>query len=660
VRGLFCGIQRAQQTAARSPFSPMRLHCAGMSSSVRIPDGFVDELKARIRPSDVIGRKVKLTKKGKEWVGLSPFTNEKTPSFYVNDQKRIFKCFSSGMGGDVISFIMETERLSFMEAVEKLAEEAGMELPKADPRAAEAYDHRKRLQEVCEAAAAYFEERLQSSEGSAARDYLEGRGLKPPAWKRHRLGYAPDDWRKTINHLKSEGFTQAEILEAGLAKESDRGGEPYDAFRGRLMFPIPDSRGGIIAFGGRGLTPDAKPKYLNSGDTPLFHKSRVLYRYKAAREALGHGEGGGLIVCEGYMDAIALTEAGFGQAVAPLGTALTEEQISLLWRAGPEPVLCFDGDRAGLGAAYRAVDRALPHVEPGRSLFFVLLPDGMDPDDLIRERGPAAMGEALEARIALSELLWLRERDAEPLDTPERQAGLEARLMQAAAQIQHPGVKAAYERDLRARMRDHFWQIRQAKRQGGFTKGKPGGRGHGMGAQAGLPTQASGRQNPGMLLLMQAIANPDILSGMEETLIAADFRNETSNRLRDVIVDFLIDDRDLTFEAVVDELRREGHEADLSHIDVSRISRIRTDEPAYRSWKAAVEVFIPVETAPSADDEVRRLKLKRRLVAERRKAHEERILVDQQEKAMGKANIGDFWKQFEAKNPWFKSDGSGN
>jgi DNA primase len=631
-----------------------------MSSSVRIPDGFVDELKARIRPSDVIGRKVKLTKKGKEWVGLSPFTNEKTPSFYVNDQKRIFKCFSSGMGGDVISFIMETERLSFMEAVEKLAEEAGMELPKADPRAAEAYDHRKRLQEVCEAAAAYFEERLQSSEGSAARDYLEGRGLKPPAWKRHRLGYAPDDWRKTINHLKSEGFTQAEILEAGLAKESDRGGEPYDAFRGRLMFPIPDSRGGIIAFGGRGLTPDAKPKYLNSGDTPLFHKSRVLYRYKAAREALGHGEGGGLIVCEGYMDAIALTEAGFGQAVAPLGTALTEEQISLLWRAGPEPVLCFDGDRAGLGAAYRAVDRALPHVEPGRSLFFVLLPDGMDPDDLIRERGPAAMGEALEARIALSELLWLRERDAEPLDTPERQAGLEARLMQAAAQIRHPGVKAAYERDLRARMRDHFWQIRQAKRQGGFTKGKSGGRGPGMGAQAGLPTQASGRQNPGMLLLMQAIANPDILSGMEETLIAADFRNETSNRLRDVIVDFLIDDRDLTFEAVIDELRREGHEADLSHIDVSRISRIRTDEPAYRSWKAAAEVFIPVETAPSADDEVRRLKLKRRLVAERRKAHEERILVDQQEKAMGKANIGDFWKQFEAKNPWFKSDGSGN
>jgi len=633
-----------------------------MSSPIRIPDGFVDELKARIRPSDVIGRKVKLTKKGKEWIGLSPFTAEKTPSFYVNDQKRIFKCFSSGMGGDVISFVMETERLSFMEAVEKLAEEAGMELPKSDPRAAEAYDHRKRLQEVCEAAASYFEERLQSSEGAAARAYLEGRGLKPAAWKRHRLGYAPDDWRKTSAHLKAEGFTPAEILEAGLTKESDKGGEPYDAFRGRLMFPIPDSRGGIIAFGGRGLTPDAKPKYLNSGDTPLFHKSRVLYRYKAAREALGHGEGGGLIVCEGYMDAIALTEAGFGQAVAPLGTALTEDQISLLWRAGPEPVLCFDGDRAGLGAAYRAVDRALPHVEPGRSLFFVLLPDGMDPDDLIRERGPMAMGEALDGRIALSELLWLRERDAEPLDTPERQAGLEARLMQAAAQIKHPGVKAAYERDLRARMKDHFWQIRQAKRQTSFTKGKPGGRGQGGASPYGGITatgpQTGGRQSPGVMLLMQAIASPGILSGMEETLIAADFRNAMSNRLRDLIVDFLIENRELTFEAVLALLAREGHEREVSHIDMSQVSRINVEDPAYRSWKAAIEVFIPVDTAPSADDEVRRLKLKRRLVAEKRKAYEERVLVDQQEKAMGKANIGDFWKRFEEKNPWFKPDGS--
>ena len=419
-----------------------------MSSPVRIPDGFVDELKARIRPSDVIGRKVKLTKKGKEWVWLSPFTAEKTPSFYVNDQKRIFKCFSSGMGGDVISFVMETERLSFMEAVEKLAEEAGMELPKSDPRAAEAYDHRKRLQEVCEAAASYFEERLQSSEGAAAREYLEGRGLKPAAWKRHRLGYAPDDWRKTSAHLKAEGFTAAEILEAGLTKESDKGGEPYDAFRGRLMFPIPDSRGGIIAFGGRGLTPDAKPKYLNSGDTPLFHKSRVLYRYKAAREALGHGEGGGLIVCEGYMDAIALANAGIREAVAPLGTALTENQIELLWRQVEQPILCFDGDNAGQRAAMRAVARALPMLRPAHSLSIVRMPAGLDPDDLIREKGVTALEELLGQPSSLLDTLWDFEKAASPLNSPEDKAGFKARLLDHVENIQHPDIRALYKREL--------------------------------------------------------------------------------------------------------------------------------------------------------------------------------------------------------------------
>ncbi|MEL7111893.1 MAG: DNA primase, partial [Pseudomonadota bacterium] len=418
-----------------------------MNAPIRIPEGFVDELKARIRPSEVIGRKVKLKKQGKEWVGLSPFTNEKTPSFYVNDQKKIFKCFSSGMGGDVISFVMETERLSFMEAVEKLADEAGMSLPKATPESQEQYDRRKRLYAACEAAAAYFEACLREPEGAEARQYLERRGLRPDRWGVYRLGYSPDDWRKTFEHLKANGFTQAEIVEAGLAVAKDGGGEPYDRFRGRLMFPIEDTRGQVIAFGGRALQPDAKPKYLNSSDTPLFHKSKVLYRYKPAREAFGGTDEGGLIVSEGYMDVIALCEAGFGHAVAPLGTALTEDQLGLLWRAGPEPVLCFDGDRAGLGAAYRSIERALPGLQPGRSVFFCLLSDGLDPDDLIREQGPGAMGKALDAALPLVEVLWRRERDAEPVDTPERQAGLEQRLMQAASAIQNGAVKSAYERE---------------------------------------------------------------------------------------------------------------------------------------------------------------------------------------------------------------------
>jgi DNA primase len=580
-------------------------------SAIRIPDGFVEELKARIRPSDVIGRKVKLTKKGKEWVGLSPFTSEKSPSFYVNDQKRIFKDFSSGIGGDVISFVMETERLTFLEAVEKLAEEAGMQLPKASPEAAEEYDHRKRLQAACEAAASYFEDRLHSADGAGARSYLEGRGLRPAAWKRHRLGYSPDDWRMTIDHLKEKGFTAKEILEAGLAKESDRGGEPYDAFRGRLMFPIADVRGGIIAFGGRALTPDAKPKYLNSGDTPLFHKSNILYRYKVAREALGGGEGGGLIVCEGYMDAIALAEAGFGTSVAPLGTALTEDQLSLIWKAGPEPVLCFDGDRAGLGAAYRAIDRALPHVEPGRSLYFVLLPDGMDPDDLIRARGPGAMADAIEGRISLSELLWMRERDAEALDTPERQAGLEARLQAATTQIKHPGVRAAYERDLKSRMRDHFWQIRQASRRtpnrnGDYRKRSGTGQFPASGEQGQVELKGgTPAKLRGLGAVVRAVDTPELLDMGAETLALAVFADADVSLIRDTVLDFAHAGNPIDRGALC------AHLADVGNMRASRLLKeyphtppIAVDGPEAREWLIALEQYMVAGRSAEQDTDV--------------------------------------------------------
>lgn len=580
-------------------------------SPIRIPDGFVEELKARIRPSDVIGRKVRLTKKGKEWVGLSPFTSEKSPSFYVNDQKRIFKDFSSGIGGDVISFVMETERLTFMEAVEKLAEEAGMQLPKASPEAAEEYDHRKRLQAACEAAASYFEDRLHSADGAGARSYLEGRGLRPAAWKRHRLGYSPDDWRMTIDHLKEKGFTAKEILEAGLAKESDRGGEPYDAFRGRLMFPIADVRGGIIAFGGRALTPDAKPKYLNSGDTPLFHKSNILYRYKVAREALGGGEGGGLIVCEGYMDAIALAEAGFGTSVAPLGTALTEDQLSLIWKAGPEPVLCFDGDRAGLGAAYRAIDRALPHVEPGRSLYFVLLPDGMDPDDLIRARGPGAMADAIEGRISLSELLWMRERDAEALDTPERQAGLEARLQAATTQIKHPGVRAAYERDLKSRMRDHFWQIRQASRRtpsrnGDYRKRSGTGQFPASGEQGQVELKGgTPAKLRGLGAVVRAVDTPELLDMGAETLALAVFADADVSLIRDTVLDFAHAGNPIDRGALC------AHLADVGNMRASRLLKeyphtppIAVDGPEAREWLIALEQYMVAGRSAEQDTDV--------------------------------------------------------
>ncbi len=557
-----------------------------MSAPIRIPDGFVDELKARIRPSEVIGRKVKLKKQGKEWVGLSPFTNEKTPSFYVNDQKKIFKCFSSGIGGDVISFVMETERLSFMEAVEKLADEAGMALPKATPESQEQYDRRLRLIGASEAAAAFYEERLLSAEGAEARRYLEGRGLKPGSWGKYRLGYSPDDWRKTFEHLRSKGFSQSEIVEAGLAVEKDGGGDPYDRFRGRLMFPIEDARGQVIAFGGRALEPDAKPKYLNSSDTPLFHKSRVLYRYKPAREAFGGTDEGGLIVCEGYMDVIALCEAGFGHAVAPLGTALTEEQLGLLWRAGPEPVLCFDGDRAGLGAANRSIERALPGLQPGRSVFFCLLSDGMDPDDLIRERGPGAMGKLLESALPLVEVLWRRERDAEAVDTPERQAGLEQRLMQAASAIQHSAVKSAYERELKARMRDYLWQMRAA------------GRGSGRAPLRGdKPLDASLRggapaKTRGLGLIVRAVDHHHLAEIGFEALAVADLPDPDVSAIRDALIS------QNTADSGVD---RKGLSDHLDSLGKSRAAELLTTYPdtpqiapggpEEREWLIALEQY---------------------------------------------------------------------
>ncbi|MEO1552615.1 MAG: DNA primase [Pseudomonadota bacterium] len=565
-----------------------------MSAPIRIPDGFVDELKARIRPSDVIGRKVKLKKQGKEWVGLSPFTNEKTPSFYVNDQKKIFKCFSSGIGGDVISFVMETERLSFMEAVEKLADEAGMTLPKATPESQEQYDRRQRLHAACEAAAAYYEACLRAPEGAEARRYLENRGLRPDRWAIYRLGFSPDDWRKTIEHLKAKGFSMSEIVEAGLAVEKDGGGEPYDRFRGRLMFPIEDPRGLVIAFGGRGLQPDAKPKYLNSSDTPLFHKSRVLYRYKAAREAFGGTEEGGLIVCEGYMDVIALSEAGFAHAVAPLGTALTEDQIALLWRAGPEPVLCFDGDRAGLGAAYRSIERALPGLQPGRSVFFCLLSDGMDPDDLIREHGPGAMGKALDGALPLVEVLWRRERDAEAVDTPERQAGLEQRLMQAASTIQHGAVKGAYERELKARMRDYLWQIRsQSRTQNSGAKwsnrtrsAQPLEDGD-QKLKKGPPPRLKGLGN-----IVYAVDNPHLVEIGFEALAVADLPDPDVLAIRDALIS------QNTAESGVDRRGLSDHLENLGKSRAAELLKTYPDTPEIarggpeeREWLIALEQY---------------------------------------------------------------------
>ncbi len=420
----------------------------------RFTPDFLDELKARLRPSDVIGRKLKLKKQGNEWVALSPFTKEKSPSFFVNDQKGFYHCFSSGKHGDIINFLQEVDKLSFAEAVELLAEEAGLQIPEDRPGDAEASEKRKGLIEASDAAAAFFQSMLRRAPGRVATDYLKGRGVSEEQIDAFRIGYAPGDRAALKDYLINKGFAEPVLIEAGLLIKPEDGGASYDRFRNRVMFPILGAKDAVIAFGGRALDKEARAKYLNSPETPLFHKGDVLYNYARARAAAETGKP--LIVCEGYMDVVALWGAGFNTAVAPLGTALTENQLALLWRQSDEPALCFDGDKAGLGAAYRAIDRALPLLKPGKSLSFAFLPQGQDPDDMIRSGGAAAFEAALADARSLVEVLWRREQEAGDLGTPEKRAGLRTRLRALVAGIADKDVRHAYGVEVANRLRDFF------------------------------------------------------------------------------------------------------------------------------------------------------------------------------------------------------------
>lgn len=423
---------------------------------MRFAPSFLEELKARLPVSEVVRRRMKLMKAGREWRGLSPFTSEKTPSFFVNDQKMAWFDFSSGKNGNIFDFLMATEGLSFPEAVERLAADAGLPLPKVSPEAEEQEKHRAGLQEVLEFAAQFFEAELRRDAGAKGRAYLAGRGLSLETQKRFRLGYAPADKFALRDALAAKGAAADVMVEAGLLIGGEDIAVPYDRFRDRVMFPICDRSGRVVAFGGRALEKDVQAKYLNSPETPLFHKGALLYNHHNARQA-AH-EKGTVIAVEGYIDVIAMTVAGCPHVVAPLGTALTEAQCALLWKMAEEPILCFDGDRAGRKAAYRAVDIALPFIGPGRSLRFALLPDGQDPDDLARNGGASAIEEVLGQALPLVDLIWLRETEGEALATPERRAGLERRLGELCGAIQDETLRRYYAADFRGRLAALFGQ----------------------------------------------------------------------------------------------------------------------------------------------------------------------------------------------------------
>jgi DNA primase len=521
-----------------------------------IPPEFLDELKARLPVSEVVGRRVKLRKAGREWKGLSPFNQEKTPSFFVNDQKQAWFDFSSQKNGSIFDFVMATEGVSFPEAVERLAAMAGLQVPKASRDEEARAERRKTLHDVMELAAKFFEATLASRGGAKARGYLADRGIEPAMQLQFRIGYAPPERFALKEHLGGHGVSNEDMIEAGLLVTGDDIPVPYDRFRDRVMFPITDLRGRVIAFGGRALEKDVPAKYLNSPETSLFHKGAVLYNAAAARQA-AH-QGAQLVAVEGYVDVIAMVTAGFAAAVAPLGTAMTEDQLALIWKMADEPALCFDGDAAGKRAAYRALDLALPHLQPGKSLKFATLPEGQDPDDLLRSGGREAVGEVIAAARPLADMLWLRETEAGAFDTPERRAALDRRIGDVTAAIRDASVRKYYRQDLEERIARLFAPpLRAEPGPRRFESGRsgPASRSPRRGNRLPLPRDVLGPTSQRLatspivrggrgalptreaLILLAALNHPWLLDAHAEELAELEFRHADADRLRRAMLD---------------------------------------------------------------------------------------------------------------------------
>ncbi|GGK23222.1 DNA primase [Salinarimonas ramus] len=549
---------------------------------MRYPPDLLDEIRARLPVSEVVGRRVQLKKAGREWKALSPFNSEKTPSFYVNDQKGFYHCFSSGKHGDIFRFLMETEGLSFPEAVERLAQQAGVQLPTPDPGARERETKRAGLVEVMEMAAAFFEGELKGRRGGKARDYLARRGLGEDLQARFRLGYAPSDRFALRDHLAGKDVPLDTMVEAGLLVTGEDVNVPYDRFRDRVMFPITDLRGRVVAFGGRALQADVPAKYLNSPETPLFHKGAMLYNAHTARKA-AHDRGT-VVAVEGYVDVIALSAVGIPNAVAPLGTALTEEQLALLWRMADEPILCFDGDKAGRRAAFRALDVALPTLPVGKSLRFAILPEGQDPDDLARSGGAAAIERVLSAALPLVDVLWARELEAGPTETPEHRAALERRLFAAVRTIKDETLQRYFREDVETRLAAAFGAVKRGR--GGYEPGRGRGTGRGGGGFRGgrfderpgarlptgfrpsphllrtrlfAPAPAEEGPHPREAAILAAFAtHPGILEEQADTLAELDFASPDATALQRCLVDCAVRHEGLSPEVVEARLERAG------------------------------------------------------------------------------------------------------
>ncbi len=542
-----------------------------------IPPRFLDELRDRLTLSEVIGRRVKITRAGREFKACCPFHHEKSPSFYINDEKQFYHCFGCGAHGDVIGFVMQNDNRSFIEAVEMLAAEAGMQVPQSSPQAVEQAKKEKSLHTLVDDAAKFFESALRETRHGDALRYLQERGVPDALIASFRLGFAPEDGRLLYRHLKDKGYETAQMVEAGIVRRSEKGGDPYSFFRDRIIFPVSDRRGRVVAFGGRvlpahlrPLPPGASkpPKYINSSDNPLFHKGQMLYGEAHARQAAGEGQP--VIVVEGYLDVIASFGAGFRGAVAPLGTALTEDQILNLWKMIPDeeklPVLCFDGDAAGQRAAARAAARLLPLLKPYHSARFAFLPEGQDPDSLIRAQGKKAFAAVIENALPLADVLWMRHTAGRRFDTPEARAGLAATLEAEAALIPDRTVQQYYRQMFRDRLYKTFGP---QKAHGGKKNDRTFKNPH---AELDLDKSllrrpASADSGASEIALMATLINhPFIFDGVEESFGYLTMPGHRLESLRQAVLAALGNDSTLDSGGLQSHLRELGYEAELQQI----------------------------------------------------------------------------------------------
>lgn len=515
-----------------------------------LPPRFIDDLRDRISLSDIIRGKVKLTQKGKEFTGLCPFHNEKTPSFTVNDEKGFYHCFGCGAHGDIIKFVMDSEKMPFMEAVEYLATKAGMSMPKASAAQIERDQKQSSLTEIMEVACQFYQDHLFGLAGSSARNYLISRGISGHVAKAFRLGYAPSGSALTA-YLQTRGYNIDDCIALGLILRNEQRATTHDYFYDRIMFPILDRRKRVIGFSGR-IMGKGEPKYLNSPETELFHKGETLYALPNAIETMRKKNEA--ILVEGQMDVIALHTAGFTDAVAPMGTALTEHQLNLLWRYCDEPIICFDGDMAGRRASVRAITRALPNLTPGKSLRFVWLPEGLDADDMIRKKSPDAFQKVLKSAKSMTFAVWNMLLEGRSTDTPERMAKLKKDALETVAQIKDDTVRSFYTKDIKNRI----WKFQSDKGKTSKT----------LAFQNSSTILPPSQITQAKMLLAYLVIYPHISQKILEDISLLNFAEPAVNDTLQELIQILLDDPEITKEMLQKKLSDESMRLLTAEIDM--------------------------------------------------------------------------------------------